>query len=416
MEEVIRRQFSLFFEKILPSTQFGFREGLSTIHAVGAARHDWLKAKQGGLQCGALFFDLSAAFDMLDVDLLEKKMEVYGAGKSVLKWVRQYLTGRRQVVDFGGEQSREVEVTVGSPQGSIISPLLFLIMVADLEEWLSSGSALSYADDTTVYAMAATKEKVREMLETSAKEVLNFMAAAKLAANESKTKFVMFGRTGETAIRVGASMIEESKEETLLGITSSKTLSWKAHLDIVERDLRKRIGLLRRLSWQLPPGIVSSMVQPIFTAKLMYGLPLLAGDASALSRLHSLHRMAMKAALRMTHRKHPSDDELYRLTGQISIQEMALAAVGNMSSKCIRHWREHPLTATRIEEHVGTKRTRQATSRSFPPQSIPDSILNTLVETWEVLPLNIRSAETEAGRKRAVKIWARSFKGSSAQR
>lgn len=78
MEEVIRKQFSGYFEKynILPSSQYGFRQGLSTIHATGAVEHDWKKARQQGLQCGALFFDLSAAFDTLDAGLLIKKLEV----------------------------------------------------------------------------------------------------------------------------------------------------------------------------------------------------------------------------------------------------------------------------------------------------------------------------------------------------
>ncbi len=120
----MRHQLATYFEKkkILPTGQYGFRQGLSTVHAAGAVEHDWKKAKSNGSHCGALLFDLSAAFDTLDVDLLEKKMAAYGVGMSGLKWLRAYLTGRKQVVDYGGYQSHMLEVKVGSPQGSVVSP------------------------------------------------------------------------------------------------------------------------------------------------------------------------------------------------------------------------------------------------------------------------------------------------------
>ena len=79
MEKLVHHQFEVYLEKakILPRTQFGFRKGRSTIQAVGAAQHDWLQAKQSGLKCGALLFDLSAAFDMMDADIaLMKRNEM----------------------------------------------------------------------------------------------------------------------------------------------------------------------------------------------------------------------------------------------------------------------------------------------------------------------------------------------------
>jgi hypothetical protein len=45
------------------------------------------------LKCGALFFDLSAAFDTLDTELLVKKLEVLGEAGNMTTWVRSYLTG-----------------------------------------------------------------------------------------------------------------------------------------------------------------------------------------------------------------------------------------------------------------------------------------------------------------------------------
>jgi hypothetical protein len=64
-----------------------------------------------------LFFDLSAAFDTIDTELLVKKLEVLGAASNMTTWVRSYLTGRRQRVDWDGCSSEMIDITVVSPQG-----------------------------------------------------------------------------------------------------------------------------------------------------------------------------------------------------------------------------------------------------------------------------------------------------------
>jgi len=410
MEEVIRLQFSRYFEerKILPSSQFGFRRGLSTVHAAGAAEHDWIKAKQNGLKVGALFFDLSAAFDTLDVNLLREKLLVYGAGQTVVRWVSAYLRGRQQLVEYQGEKSGITEVMVGSPQGSVISPLLFLIMVADLEDWVTEGTTLSYADDTTVYAAAKTKEEVRRILEKSAKEVLAFMQSAKLSANPSKTKFIMFGRSSEPAIRVGDVQIDESPEEVLLGLTFSKALTWKNHMDHLEAELRRRIGILRRLSWHLPKDIVCQMIQAIFTSKMIYALPLVTDfrqeDDLSLRHLHKLHRAAMKAALSVYGKRSISDEELYGRSGQKSVWQMAKESTCNFACNCMKgKWNNHPLLKNRVEHHFSMKETRQTTSCAFPPQSTKRSMVTKTLEMWEKLPATLQSESDHLKRKILIK-------------
>ncbi len=412
MEMIIQRQFSAYFEKngILPSSQFGFRRNLSTIHAIGAADHDWKKSRQKGLDCGALFFDLSAAFDTIDVGLLTSKLITYGAGKGVIAWVRSYLTKRRQCVDYGGETSPLVNVETGSPQGSVVSPLLFLILVADIEEWITEAKALSYADDTTVYYAADTKPKVRAALELAADEVLLFMQATMLSANPSKTKFVMFGRRKEEPLRVGNVFIEESKDETLLGITVNKSLSWTSHVGSLMGELRKRIGVLHRLTFELPVEIVKLMIQPIFTSKLLYGLSLLASDTGPLKKntllrqLSSLHQQAMKSALRIRKRQSVSYCDLLEYTGQKSVFQLALDQLSITACKCLTA-DAHPLVNSRLEKHLGIKRTRQS-ERTWPPQSTRGSLITRMVEVWECLPCNICEEESNFRRNKLIKKWS----------
>ena len=410
MEEIIRQQVGKYMEKmhVLPRTQYGFRAGMSTIMAAGAVDHDWKQAKLENMSCGALFFDLSAAFDVLDKDLIIGKLEAYGAGYNVTKLINSYLTGRHQCVDYHGYRSCMTEVKVGSPQGSVLSPLLFLIMVADLPEWVSSAMTLSYADDTTCYCIDKDKDKVRKHLERSAVEVLTFMRAALLSANPTKTKFIMFGRKGEPALKVGSVEIAESKEEELLGITFNKSLSWKSHLTKMETELRKRIGILKRLSWHLPKSVLIRMIEPIFTAKMRYALELVVDITNnkdhVLERLHHLHRQAMKTVLSIQRNQHPQDAELLKRTKQLSVRQMVIGAMARLAWQCSQDWERNSLTGGRIRLPVHARATRQAESRTFPPQNC-ESIVGRLVETWEAMPAEIKIESDECRVKRKIRAW-----------
>jgi hypothetical protein len=76
-------------------------------------------------------------------------------------------------------------------------------MTCNLEEWLSEGSAVTFADDITSYAMAPNHEEVRHIFVRSAEEILTFMKATTLSINPEKTKCLKFGCRREERITIG---------------------------------------------------------------------------------------------------------------------------------------------------------------------------------------------------------------------
>ena len=110
---------------------------------------EWLKSKENKMHTGILCFDLSAAFDLLSPDLFCEKFGAMGANEHATKWFHSFLTGRSQRVKIGDKLSEPKYTTIGSPQGSLLSPLLFTLFLSDLEDWLEGCKTLSYADDTS---------------------------------------------------------------------------------------------------------------------------------------------------------------------------------------------------------------------------------------------------------------------------
>ena len=246
-----------------------------------------------------------------------------------------------------------------------------------------------------------------------AQEMLTFMNATKLKANPSKTTFIMFGSTEESPIQVGDTMVEETTDTEFLGISFNKRLSWKAHLCKLEGELKKRIGVIRRLSWHLPRDLVIEMIEPLFMSKLRYAIELVVDitvpeDDQVFKKLHSLHRQAMKAALGIGPRAIICDKELFVRTKQYSVLYTATVATANMAYKCSRDWDNHPLTGDKIEHHFSGRDTRQA-KKAFPPQKTKQSLINRLLQVWETLPESIKNEEDEKAAKKKIKEWAKSM-------
>ena len=76
-------------------------------------------------------------------------------GNSIINWIEQWLTDRRQRVVVDGEVSSWKSVLSGVPQGYVLGPILFLVYINDLEEGVS-GKILKFADDTKLFTK--TKE------------------------------------------------------------------------------------------------------------------------------------------------------------------------------------------------------------------------------------------------------------------
>jgi hypothetical protein len=193
-----------------------------------------------------------------------------------------------------------------------------------------------------------------------------------LSANPVKTKFIMFGRGREEPITVGDVQVSELTEEVLLGITFNKSLSWKSHLDKLESELRKRVGILR-MTQQLPQDLVIKMIEPIFTAKMQYALELVTGTTKAetdmvLKRLHKLHREDMRAALGIQTRDHPEDNQLLLQTQQASEHEMALRATAGLVWKCAHNWGDQPLTSHQETTRQAHRRREKDLVKTHSPQ------------------------------------------------
>ena len=198
--------------------------------------------------------DLSAAFDVVDHELLLDKLKIYGFEDKETAWMHSYLTGRRQQVYVDGALSDPLELVAGVPQGSILGPLLYIIFTNDLPEAVHNhlaknntyfnsncndcGSICCFADDSTFSKSGKVVEDIKEDLKDKFKIIVEYMGKNKLVLNSDKThllimttsiqhrKYEDFGINLDT----GHEVIEPVSHEKLLGCHVANNFKFNNHV------------------------------------------------------------------------------------------------------------------------------------------------------------------------------------------
>ncbi len=130
-EKLIYNQLSHYLDlnKILSCSQSGFWPNFSTTTALLKFTSDVFSSFDSDQLTGAIFIDLSKAFDMVDHYLLLDKLYSIGFSQNALFWFNSYLHNCRQCVSIQGSQSDYLVVDKGIPQGSTLGPNLFYIFL-----------------------------------------------------------------------------------------------------------------------------------------------------------------------------------------------------------------------------------------------------------------------------------------------
>ena len=137
--------------RVLPSTQFAFRKGQGTCDALLCVSHTLQNELESVKEARIVQIDFGAAFQCNHQGILYKICSM-GIGGSVMSILTQFLSNRSQQVMVDGCRSKLVNVISGVPQGSVLSPLLFLLYTLG-PFCILENKLIGYADDSTLMAV-----------------------------------------------------------------------------------------------------------------------------------------------------------------------------------------------------------------------------------------------------------------------
>ena len=221
-------------------SQYGFRNNHSCENAISELVGHILKRKEQNESTACVFLDLSKAFDTIKHDVLLKKLESYGIRGTALNWFESYLTNRKIKVKCSIASSRKTEfskeepVNVGTPQGSCLGPLIFLIFNNDLHKVVENCSTILFADDTTLYISSKNTTYLKWCIEHDISLLLDWFRANKLTLNLSKTQFLLFKthtNVKSFKIEIHDIIIYPSNSCKFLGVILDEKLDWTPHIN-----------------------------------------------------------------------------------------------------------------------------------------------------------------------------------------
>jgi len=231
------RVYSYLIEhNLIDKRQYDFRENHSTELAITSIYDELLRNSDNKLITCSLFLDLSKAFDCCDHEILLDKLYHYGIRGVFYELFSNFLHIRMQCTKIEAFKSSYKRISCRFPQGSVISPLLFLLYINDITKASSFHTTL-FADDINLHMSNSWSNVLQTTVNLELCTTDHWLRANKLSLNYNKTNFMLltFRKHDPASFKVTIINYNISPEDNLkyLGVLDKK-LSWKRHVQKVK--------------------------------------------------------------------------------------------------------------------------------------------------------------------------------------
>ena len=192
-----------------------------------------------------IYLDFQKALDKVPIQRLIIKLKSHGMGHSIINWIEQWLTDRKQRVVVDGEASSWKSVLSGVPQGSVLGPMLFLVYIDDLEEGVT-GNILSFADDTKLFRK--TKEiGDKQKLQDDIDKLVRWSEKWQMLLHFGKCECLHTG-PGNTGMNyeMGGTILSKTVKEKDLGVSMNANMKVSEQCRIAASKGNQVLGMICR--------------------------------------------------------------------------------------------------------------------------------------------------------------------------
>jgi hypothetical protein len=168
-------------------------------------------------------------------------------------FIKDFITDRTFQVQIGNERSSTRTLENGTPQGSVISPILFLIMINDMSAVINGAHLSLFADDSATYKSGKNLQYIMKEIQKNVNQIQSWCEMWGFKISIEKSCTVIFTNKKRPAnlikpIEINGKSIKTEKEVKFLGMIIDQSLTWKSHVKYITDKCKKRINLMKSLA------------------------------------------------------------------------------------------------------------------------------------------------------------------------
>ena len=246
-ERILKEELTCYLETngLIKDSQHGFIRGKSCLTNLLMYTEKITSNIDNKIPVDVVYLDFSKAFDTVPHQRLITKLRSIRVHDTMIKWIENWLLGRKQRVVLRGTTSAWLPVTSGVPQGLVLGPLLFLIYINDMDQEVNS-HLLKFADDTKIFRPIKTADD-QQTLQEDLDKLCQWAQKWQMKFNTSKCKVIHFGRNNQhLPYQMDGIELQQSENERDLGVIVQQNLDVGQHIGAVTGKANQILGMIAR--------------------------------------------------------------------------------------------------------------------------------------------------------------------------
>ena len=258
---------------LLPTNHFGARKKRSAEQALLLLQEHIYNAWRSKKVLSLVSFDVKGAYNGVYKDRLLQRLTARGTPPALVRWVDAFCSERTATILVNGHTSQQQPLPqAGLPQGSPLSPILFLFFNADLvqHKLTANGGSMAFVDDYSAWVTGPSADANRDGIQAIIDRALDWERRSGATFEGEKTILIHFTRRGDRTntapFTIKGETVTPSKTAKILGVVMDTELRYKQHVaKAATRGLRAAMALrrLRMVSPSTARQLFGTTVAPV---------------------------------------------------------------------------------------------------------------------------------------------------------